>query len=92
MSMEPYRPPLAWMPMPARALINYSGNKIKISNKINDLYAFLAGMVFLSARPEFAVHRYMNVLSSFILGTYEKPLKSTSQNACIYVDRIKARQ
>jgi len=34
-----------------RALINYSGNKIKISNKINELYDFLAGMVFLSERP-----------------------------------------
>jgi len=40
----------------------------------------------------FAVHRYMNVLLSFISGTYEKPLKGTSQNACIYVDGIKARQ
>src|SRR5215831_6585301 len=31
----------------------------------------------------FAVHRYMNVLLSFISSTYEKPLKGTSQNACI---------
>src|SRR5215813_11963484 len=40
----------------------------------------------------FAVHRYMNVLLYFISSTYEKPLKGTSQNACIYVDGIKARQ
>src|SRR5262249_11912893 len=40
----------------------------------------------------FAVHRYMNVLLSFISSTYEKPLEGTSQNACIYVDGIKARQ
>jgi hypothetical protein len=42
--------------------------------------------------PGFAVHRYMNVLLSFISNTYEKLLKGTSQNACIYVDGIKARQ
>jgi hypothetical protein len=40
----------------------------------------------------FAVHRYMNVILSFISSTYEKPLKGTSQNTCIYVDGIKARQ
>ena len=40
----------------------------------------------------FAVHRYMNVLLSFISNAYEKLLKGTSQNACIYVDGIKARQ
>jgi hypothetical protein len=40
----------------------------------------------------FAVHRYMNVLLHFISNTYEKLLKGTSQNACIYVDGIKARQ
>ena len=42
--------------------------------------------------PGFAVHRYMNVLLSFISNAYEKLLKGTSWNACIYVDCIKARQ
>jgi hypothetical protein len=40
----------------------------------------------------FAVHRYMNVLLSFISSTYEKPLKDTSRNACIYVDGIKVQK
>src|SRR5262249_32797959 len=38
----------------------------------------------------FAVHRYMNVILSFISSTYEKPPTDTSRNACIYVDGIKA--
>ena len=42
--------------------------------------------------PGFAVHRYMNVLLSFISNIYEKLLKGTSRNACIYVDCLKARQ
>ena len=45
-----------------------------------------------AAKPGFAVHRYMNVLLSFISNAYEKLLKGTSWNACIYVDCIKARQ
>ena len=45
-----------------------------------------------SLRPEFAVHRHMNVLFSFISSIYEKPLKGTSRNVCIYVNGIKARQ
>jgi hypothetical protein len=40
----------------------------------------------------FAVHRYMNVILSFISSTYEKPPKGTSRNACIYVDGIKAQK
>src|SRR5262249_872889 len=40
----------------------------------------------------FAVHRYTNIILSFISSTYEKLLKGTPQNACIYVDGIKARQ
>ena len=44
------------------------------------------------ARPGFAVHRYMDVLLSFISNIYEKLLKGTSRNACIYVDCLKARQ
>ena len=39
-------------------------------------------------RLGFAVHRYMNVILSFISSTYEKPPKDTSRNACIYVDGI----
>ena len=46
----------------------------------------------LMLEPGFAVHRYMNVLLSFISNIYEKPLKGTSRNACIYVDGIEARQ
>jgi hypothetical protein len=49
-------------------------------------------ILFEKALLGFAVHRYMNVLLSFISNTYEKLLKGTSQNACIYVDGIKARQ
>ena len=43
-------------------------------------------------RLGFAVHRYMNVLLSFISNTYEKLPKDTSRNACIYVDGIKAQK
>jgi len=43
-------------------------------------------------KPGFAVHRYMDVLLSFISNIYEKLLKGTSRNACIYVDGIQARQ
>ena len=43
-------------------------------------------------KPGFAVNRYMNVILSFISNIYEKLLKGTSRNACIYVDCIKARQ
>jgi hypothetical protein len=46
----------------------------------------------MSGRLGFAVHRYMNVLLSFISSTYEKPLKDTSRNACIYVNGIKAQK
>ena len=41
-------PPAAWEH--PRALINYSGNKMKICNKINKLHTFLAGVVFPAER------------------------------------------
>jgi hypothetical protein len=46
----------------------------------------------LILRLGFAVHRYMNVLLSFVSSTYEKQPKDTSRNACIYVDGIKAQK
>ena len=60
---------------------------------VEPLFSLIMGiLILLVPRPEFAVHRYMNVLFSFISSIYEKPLKGTSRNACIYVNGIKARQ